>query len=176
MKKPKPKKCRNCKEFFDPYKSTAIACSLGCAIELTNKANAKKWRKEKAERKEKLKTNQDHVRELQVVFNKWIRLRDKDKGCISCGKPLAGKFDAGHFYSTGSYPELRFHLMNVHGQCVYCNQHKRGNIHEYRKGLISRRGEAVIKALDKLKGTPRKYTTIELIEMKKLYKELIKQL
>jgi hypothetical protein len=68
----------------------------------------------------------DHVKELQVIVNKYVRLRDKDKGCISCGTPLLGKYDAGHYYSAGGNPELRFNTDNIHGQCVYCNQHRHG--------------------------------------------------
>jgi hypothetical protein len=128
------------------------------------------------DQREKLKTNSDHVRELQVIFNKFIRTRDKDKGCISCSKPLNTKFDAGHLFSTGSYPELRFNELNVNGQCVHCNQHKRGNILEYLDGFEKRFGPGVLIGLKALKNIPRKYTIPELIELKKLYKEKTKEI
>lgn len=55
----------------------------------------------------------------QVVFNKWIRERDKCMPCINCGKQT--KLQAGHFYPAGSYNALRFDEDNVHGECLHCN-------------------------------------------------------
>ena len=177
MKHPKikPKKCKVCKEVFTPTQPLQRVCTLKCAIEDGKKVKEKKWKKEKKERKEALKTNSDYVRELQVIFNKYIRLRDKDKGCISCNKPLIGKYDAGHFYSTGSYPELRFNEMNVHGQCVYCNRHLHGNLLEYRIRLIKRIGLEAVEILEQ-DNQPKKYSIPELILMKEDYKERIRKL
>ncbi len=171
--------CKNCKTKFEPqYNKVQNVCSFTCAIELTNerneKAKKKAWTKEKKERKEALKTNADYVRELQTIFNKFIRLRDKNKGCISCSKPLNSKFDAGHFFSTGSYPELRFNEDNVHGQCVHCNQHKHGNLIEYRFLLIDRIGSDKVNNLYGLRNKPKKYTIEELKGLKVMYKLKIK--
>ena len=176
----KDKICRNCKESFKPYRPLQCVCSFECSIELTNEREKKRkqkvWRKEKKQRNEALKTNQDYVKELQVIFNKFIRLRDKDKGCISCNKPLIGKYDAGHFYSTGSYPELRFNEDNVHGQCVHCNQHKHGNLLAYNSYIYDRIGDNRVTKLNMLKGTPNKPTIPELKELKVIYKAKIKEL
>jgi len=173
--------CKNCKCKFEPqYNSVQSVCSFECSIELTKKNQKKKaqkeWNKEKKKRKEALKTNSDYVRELQVIFNTFIRLRDKNTTCISCNKPLNSKFDAGHYYSTGSYPELRFNESNVHGQCVHCNQHKRGNLIEYSENLPKRIGLERFNKLKELANTPRKYTIPELKELKKYYKEKSKKL
>lgn len=177
-------KCKNCKEKFDTTyfnekyckKDECKSIEVKKLLERKRREDVKKWKKEKAEIKEKLKTRADYVKELQVVFNKFIRLRDKGNKCISCDNYLKGKYDAGHFYSTGSYPELRFNELNVHGQCVYCNQHKRGNIHEYREGLIKRIGEKKLKELEQLKGIMVKPTIEELNGLKEVYKEKIKLL
>jgi len=169
--------CKTCKVKFKPtYSSVQMCCSPKCAIEYDKKLQAKKWKKEKKAIKESLKTHSDHVRELQVIFNKFIRLRDRDKGCISCGIPLDKKYDAGHYYSCGSYPELRFEEDNVHGQCVYCNQHKHGNLIEYGKRLPERIGEVNFHVLDVKKNINQKYSIPELIELKVIYKDKIKQL
>jgi len=174
-------RCRTCKEKFEPkffnqkYCMDKNAC-IKSFNEWVKEKQRKDWNKEKKQRKEALKTNSDYVRELQVVFNKFIRLRDKDKGCISCATSLDKKFDAGHYYSTGSYPELRFNEDNVHGQCVHCNQHKRGNLIEYGFALKDRIGKDRMNNLDFLKDTPRKYTIDELKGLKELYKLKIKQL
>ena len=56
---------------------------------------------------------------LVKLFHKFIRERDKDKPCISCGQYTT--LQAGHFYSGGHYSALRFDEDNVHGQCLRCN-------------------------------------------------------
>ena len=173
--------CKLCKIKFEPqYNAVQSVCSFSCSIELTKKNQQKKakkaWSKEKKIRKDALKTNSDYVRELQVVFNKFIRLRDKDKGCVSCNTPLTSKYDAGHFYSTGSYPELRFHEDNVHGQCVHCNQHKHGNLLEYNIKIVDRIGADKLEVLNSLRNKPKKYTIDELKGLKVLYNLKIKSL
>jgi len=174
-------RCKTCKDKFEPKVFLQKNClknddCIKAELEIKKKIHNKSWNKEKKERKEALKTNSDYVRELQVVFNKFIRLRDKEKGCISCDKPLNTKFDAGHFYSTGSYPELRFNEDNVFGQCVFCNQHKHGNLIEYGLNLPKRIGLDKILELRKLINVPKKYTIDELKGLKVLYKLKIKQL
>jgi hypothetical protein len=130
----------------------------------------------KKESKEKLKSRTDHLNELQVIFNKYIRLRDKDQPCISCDRPLIGKYDAGHFMSCGSHPNLRFMETNVHGQCVHCNQHKHGNIFEYSLRLPKRIGEYEYNGLLAEKDKPLKLTLPEILELKEVYKQKIKGL
>jgi hypothetical protein len=141
-----------------------------------SEAKEKAWKKTKAVKKEELMTVQDYVKIAQQVFNKYIRLRDKDKGCISCGKPLVGKFDAGHFYNANNHWYIRFHPDNVHGQCVLCNQHKHGNLLEYRKGLIDRIGFEQYKSLECYAEAARKYEKHELKEIIETYKQKIKEL
>jgi len=136
----------------------------------------KAWKKEKKVLKEKLKTKSDYLKELQTVFNTYIRLRDEAKGCISCGVDLRGrKFDAGHYRSVGGNPQLRFNEDNVHGQCVYCNRHQHGNILEYRLRLIKRIGIDKVDFLE-TENKAKQYSVPELIEMKVIYKDKIKKL
>jgi hypothetical protein len=92
---------------------------------------ANDWQKEKKVLKEKLMTKSDYLNICQKVFNTYIRTRDKENNCISCNKKLVGKYDAGHFFSVGAYPNLRFNENNVFGQCVHCNRDKHGNVKEY---------------------------------------------
>ena len=79
-------------------------------------------------------------------FNQYIRTRDKDKGCVSCDSHVFS--DAGHFYSAGHYPILRYDEKNVHGQCKRCNYFLSGNENEYRKRITSRISEDDLKELD----------------------------
>ena len=43
-----------------------------------------------------------------------MRLRDQEQGCISCGTPLVGKYDAGHFFSAGGHGSVRFDEDNIY--------------------------------------------------------------
>ena len=169
-------RCKICKDKFDPKYFLQKTCfEPSCILEWKNKVKDKEWKAEKKVLKDKLKTYSDHVKELQIIFNKFIRLRDKDKGCISCGTPLVNKYDAGHYKSAGGSPEHRFNENNVHGQCVYCNQHLHANLIEYRKGLIKRIGLEEVELLEN-HIIPMKYSIPELIELKVIYKDKIKNL
>lgn len=84
-------------------------------------------------------------KKAQDTFNAWIRNRDKDKGCISCGGPVQ---QAGHYFSAGHYSALRFNEMNVGGQCIKCNCFLHGNLINYRQGLVKRYGEKEVIELE----------------------------
>jgi hypothetical protein len=77
--------------------------------------------------------------------NKYIRERDKYKGCISCG----GKVEqAGHYYKAELFSTLKFNEININGQCNECNCGKEGNLIKYREGLINRYGREEVIKLD----------------------------
>jgi hypothetical protein len=103
--------------------------------------------KTKADR-EKLMTKTDYAKLAQAAFNAWIRFRDRDKPCISCGRDHQGQYHAGHYRTTAAAPQLRFNTHNVHKQCSVCNNHKSGNIVEYRINLIRRIGEEKVRMLE----------------------------
>jgi hypothetical protein len=54
---------------------------------------------------------------LWEVFSRYIRARDKDAGCFSCGGPVQ---DAGHLISRGK-SAAKYDETNVQGQCKKCN-------------------------------------------------------
>jgi gamma-glutamylcyclotransferase (GGCT)/AIG2-like uncharacterized protein YtfP len=172
------KKCRICRQEFIPKYSTMQATceNIECMIAYSSKQKDKKTKAEFKAIKERNKSVSQWRKELQQVFNQFIRLRDAKRGCISCGKPLVGKTDAGHYYSVGSYPNLRFHEDNVHGQCVNCNQHKHGNLLEYAIGIEKRIGK---KALEELKQIRNGRLSLPLDKIKELiyeYKDKVKKL
>lgn len=172
------RKCINkaCKVKFTPMSGTQVVCSPLCGVAYAKSVSVKNWKTEKKDRKEKLKTRTDHLNELQVIFNRFIRLRDAKLGCISCGAELKGKFDAGHLFSVGAYPALRFHEHNNNGQCVYCNQHCHGNVGEYMIRLPLRIGVENFEALKALRTSTLKLTLSEILELKQHYKDRIKEL
>jgi hypothetical protein len=172
------KRCRHCKEPFTPIRSTLEKyCSKSeCLHVFVEEAKSKAWAKTKKEKKAELMTVQDWIKIAQTAFNAYIRERDKDKGCISCGKPLVGKFDAGHFMNANNHYAVRFDEDNVHGQCVECNQWKHGNLLNYRDGLIERIGRERMYALSNYMKETRKFTIDELKEITATYKKKLKEL
>lgn len=110
------------------------------------------------------------TKKAQTIFNAWIRNRDKDRGCISCGKPVT---EAGHYLNAGHYSALRFNAVNVNGQCTQCNCFKHGNLIHYRKGLVKKYGEETVKQLENSVAirTVSKYSRFELELIIKLYQQ-----
>lgn len=165
----KQKKCRVCKDPFTPNQIGQKVCGIDCARELVRRENKKAWDAETRRRKKALR-EQDrshHLREAQKSFNKYIRLRDRNLPCISCGTQSA-KWDAGHYRTTGAAPELRFDEDNCHKQCMHCNSHRSGNIVPYRQELLRRIGEARLEALEG-PHEPKKYTIDDLKAIRKEY-------
>jgi hypothetical protein len=113
---------------------------------------------------------------LQRVFNEWIRLRDKDRPCISCGS--WNDLQAGHYFPAGHYTSVRFNEINVAHQCAQCNLHLHGNQANFRLGLVSRYGEEKVKLLEVAAKVQRvsKYSRFELELLIKFYQDKIKQL
>lgn len=180
--------CKYCKAKYQPEKPKQIVCmKVECAIGWAEKQRTKQLhtqarmeRKALREKKQALKTRSDWIKEVQVVFNKFIRLRDINRTCISCDAPLnsemvGGGFDAGHYLSRGAKPHLRFDLRNCHGQCKRCNRYLSGNVGNYRERLIARIGIKDVEALES-DNTPRHYTIDELKALKAHYQAKIKEL
>ena len=172
-------RCKTCKDKFEPKVFLQKNClkkdeCIKAELKLKKQASKKNWNKEKKQRKEALKTLNDHIKELQVIFNQWKRLIDKGNNCISCDKPCK-KENAGHYRSAGGNPELRFEPLNVHLQCEYCNTYLHGNLIDYRINLIKKIG---LEKVEWLEGyhEPKNYTIDQIKGLKVLYKLKIKNL
>lgn len=180
MNKPiKQKKCKNCKELFTPFTSLAKACSVICAYALVKQDKDKKYKKETLGMKKKFKDNDRSgwLDKAQKSCNAYIRERDKDLPCISCGttKPDI-QYCAGHFKTRGGHPELRFNPLNLHKQCNHhCNMQLSGNISGYRPRLIEKIG---IDKVEWLEGEQQaqNWTIIDLKEICQYYKDKLKEL
>lgn len=90
--------------------------------------------------------------ELQIVFNQYIRLRDKGKPCISCGEQK--ELQAGHYYSVKGYDGLRFDEFNVHGECAGCNCFDESHLINYGENLVNRIG---LEEYERLKSRAKEY-------------------
>ena len=166
----KPKKCRvaACRASFVPSRMGQAVCSPACAL-IDGPRHAPKARKALADierkdikvRKEKLKSRADHAKDTQQAFNEWVRLRDADLPCVSCGRHHDGQYHAGHYRTVAANPAIRFEPLNVHKQCAPCNNHKSGDIVNYRIELVKRIGA---EAVEWLEGPhePKKYTVEQL--------------
>ncbi|WP_322979140.1 recombination protein NinG [Pseudomonas sp. C11] len=191
-RKPRQRKCDNpaCDVKFTPkigQKVCCWQCGLAIADQPANQKKARmaieqRERREIKVRKEKLKSKGDHTRETQAIFNEWVRERDRGLACISCdAEPgdsdlLTGsRWDAGHYRSVGACPELRFEPLNVHRQCVKCNQHLSGNVVEYRIRLVKRIGADAVAWLEG-PHEPKKYTIEDLQQIKANYRALLRDL
>ena len=139
------------------------------------KKGEKMQRKELAERKKELRPRSWYLKEAQKWFNKFIRLRDREKPCISCGRSTGAKINAGHYRSVGSAPELRYEELNCHLQCEHCNSYKSGNIENYRPALIDKIGLENVEWLEG-KHEPKKYTIDDLKEIIETYKLKCKEI
>ncbi len=183
-KVPRPKKCRNtaCRSEFVPARPLQTACSVSCAIALTQATKARQSREQdKQERaarraaRERIKTKGDYLRETQAAFNEWIRERDRDLPCISCDRFHQGQWHAGHYRTVGANPELRFNPLNVHKQCAPCNNHKSGDIVNYRINLVERIGADQVEWLEG-PHEPKRYTIEELKAMKAKFRAMTRSL
>jgi len=191
------KKCRICKTEYAPFNSLQKVCSPGCAIELVKAdqakaegCRAKERRKDTRRRKEALKTRSDRIEEAKTPCHTYIRTRDRDDPCISCGRYdweikeryTGGKWDAGHYKSKGAFPELRFHPMNIHKQCKSCNggsgKYAKKNhtvSQQYKENLIKKIGQDMVDWLDGPHGA-QNWVIDDLIEIKQYYREQLKYL
>jgi hypothetical protein len=136
-------------------------------------------RKKEKNRLSKLKgdllSHSDLVKIAQTKFNAFIRERDKGKNCISCKKPLGKKFDAGHYWNKHNHGSIRFDELNVHGQCVYCNQHLHGNLIEYGVNLEKLIGPDEFAILRHNAYKTRKFTKGELKNIAEYYHQAKKK-
>jgi hypothetical protein len=183
-KQSRPKKCsvKTCRASFVPKVSFQSWCSPDCAVVIARDKREKKRkslasieRREIKVRKEKLKSRADHLREAQATFNEWVRLRDADRPCISCGRHHEGQYHAGHYRSVGANPELRFEPLNVWKQCAPCNTYLSGNLVNYRISLLQGIGAEKVEWLEG-PHEPRKYTVEEIKTIKAEYRAKTREL
>lgn len=174
----KKKKCKECGTLFQPYNSFQKCCGVDCAIVYGAKETKKQVSKEKRSALKAFNDSDKNIlkRKAIQVFNAYIRARDKDKPCVSCGyKDGARQIHAGHFRPAGNVAILRFDERNVHAQCSICNNHLSGNLVNYRKELISRIGLDQVEELEAT-NDPKQYTIDEYAEIIKTYKHKLKEL
>jgi hypothetical protein len=87
-------------------------------------------------------------KKLDIWFSRYIRWRDKDRGCFTCGKVgHHSEFHAGHFISR-KVLATRYDEQNVHLQCCSCNLYYGGQVEAYANRLEIDYGPGTIAMLD----------------------------
>ena len=179
------RKCKNqeCGILFQKERPLQSCCSPRCAYDHAKKIRQKQIDKdimeEKKEWYDKNKTLGQYERDARRAFQKWVRMRDEEHGCISCGNNISVRYDGGHYLDANKYSGLIFHPDNCHKQCSRpCNKDKHGDSINYRIGLVERIGEDKVKWLEENKDRLRiyKYTKEELLKIKVTFLLKIKQL
>jgi len=176
-KAPKPKKCRICPTIFTPERIGQKVCGYKCAGAFAKLESERKYKKQTVVMKKALlDVDKAHwAKKARESCHAYIRERDKYLPCVSCGRHHDGQYHAGHFVPAGKGSALRFDERNIHKQCSPCNNHKSGNLVEYRKSLIVRLGAEVVEWLSS-NHEVRKWTIDELKAIESEYKAKLKEL
>ena len=133
----------------------------------------------------KKKKLQTLLKDFEKIFNRYIRLRDRGKPCISCGE--YNELQAGHFYAVSGYKALRFDEDNVHGECARCNCWNESHLIPYYDNLQIKIGEDLKALKDRAReykaGTLNnkyyfngKWQRLEIEEGIEIYKEKVRQI
>lgn len=180
------RKCKVCGKEISSYSQSKNVlekqklCSVDCATEFAkarvyyDRGVKAKQTLDRVQRSESKKRTSPLVK-AQDAFNLYIRVRDRNKECISCGKPLIN-FDAGHYKGVGARPNLRYNTLNVHGQCRGCNHNvKTAHIttRQYRTRLIDRLGIEIVERLD-LDHSTNHYTKDDLERIARIFRKKAK--
>ncbi|EBR9810612.1 recombination protein NinG [Salmonella enterica subsp. enterica serovar Teshie] len=187
------RKCKCCNEWFIPKYQNQYWCNEICGTKIAlerrskerekaEKAADKKLRREEQQQKDRLKIRKlalkprsYWIKQAQQAVNAYIRERDRDLPCISCGTLTSAQWDAGHYRTTAAAPQLRFDERNIARQCIVCNQYKSGNLVPYRAELIRRIGIEQVEALESNHDRHR-WTIEECKAIKAEYQQKLKDL
>lgn len=107
---------------------------------------------------------------LWTVFSKYIRQRDQHKTCITCGLPLSGDIQAGHYIPVGdSSVTMWFREDNVHGEHKNCNANwNEWHLVPMRKNLVKLYGEDHVALMDSYAGRKDSQKLEEIVYVDKI--------
>ena len=189
-------KCVICQEFFKmdskamsqrsisnagAFKKVCLSddCMAKAVLKKYQEIKDKNWKKRKEKlRKEVGAKKPQHQDKLQVQINKIVRILDKDLPCLARPEqPTNGAKEAGHIFSVGSHPTLRYHLWVIHGQSNYSNCQMGGEQGLMLEGIERRYGLERRQYVESLRQIePIKLSAKDKREKIKLAGEIIKEL
>ena len=154
------RKCRYCKaeipkvkDCTTPYQRAGYCHAEHMARYGLEKARAQMRRKEEREAKAKRKKHQEDKKRvnrtarldvLQSLKNQYVvEIRDANEPCCTCGTTNPNiKYDAGHCFTRGARPDIRYELTNIHKQCsVRCNVYASGDKGTHKAFITQKYGE-----------------------------------
>jgi hypothetical protein len=178
-----------------PQRKLGLGIECGCYRDFLLNTEAGKTRIQRATlkaskpRRDLEKATQNHksnkslstlIESVKKVCHQYIRERDKGKPCISCGSPWHDKFEAGHLFKAQLFSTIKFDERNINGQCPQCNNYREGNESAYHLRLPERIGKGsyalLVKLAEKDKRTDFKWNRQALIEIRKYYRNKLKEL
>lgn len=172
--KPITRKCKICQEKFTPKRSSLeptcdkYDCKVSYAMKIVEKnkiAKKKEERKKSIEEKKKIRdaiTNWKN--ELQDEINLIVRLIDHDLPCLAKGI-YSNQVHAGHIFSRGSNPTIRYNCHNIHRQSAQSN-HFQNEDGLLREGLTKEYGQNYMDFISELRRTPKlQYTNQDYHEL-----------
>jgi len=113
-------------------------------------------------------------KKLDKIASEYVRRRDEDKGCITCGKIKPWKeMNCGH-YLRRTILITRWHIMNINGQCPGCNLWGNGEPDIYRRKLVEMYGLAAVEILEQLRFKQIKMTTDDYLKLIERFEGLLK--
>ncbi len=126
--------------------------------------------------KPKIKKVSQLKKELDAIFSKFIRWRDKGQ-CYTCPKQDDPKYmQNGHFVPR-QYLSVRYDEINCHCQCYACNMLYNGQPSRYAQRLKQDFGEDIIDTLERKRQQITKDFPYQskIEEYTKKYEQLISQ-
>ena len=125
------------------------------------------------------------IKKLDAALSKYIRSSNADDNgyveCFTCGVTKNWKeCDAGHFQSRAKYStrwlyDLDAGMVNIMPQCKHCNMTNGGQQYIFGLRLDAIFGEGSAEKVVELGHTLHKYTTLEIVEMRRKYERLRKE-
>ena len=171
-----PSKCAACRAEFFRLRPKQKACKPECAQQLAQAQRLKDERRQDKAKLADLKPLSHWLDLTQKTVNAYVRTRDAHLPCVSCGTMNASGWDAGHFFSRGARPNLRFEPLNIHKQCQKCNRFASADVQAaYRQEIERRIGSDMLQQLGG-DHEPRKSTRAQLEEIRAHYRAKLREL
>lgn len=145
--KPRKRKCKECKESFQPYNSIQPVCSPKCALVKVRREAEKQKFQEMKDRVTNWKGK------LQDEVNKLVRLIDVGLPCLAKEGYYPNQYHAGHVFSRGSNTSMKYNLHNIHRQSAQSN-HFQNDDGLLREGMVREHGQEYMDFVSELRQIP----------------------